>query len=162
MTAVLRLLCSALMGLLLFVSLSAQAQDKVVTGKVTDSKDGSPIVGASVVPKGSTKGASTGADGSFRLNVPANVTTLVITSVGFDKQEIPVTGATADVSLVQSNSSLNEVIVVGYGTSRKKDLTGAVASVKAKDFNQGGAVTGPDMLLQNKVPGLEITNTSGQ
>jgi len=162
MTAVLRLLCSALMGLLLFVSLSVQAQDKVITGKVIDSKDGSPIVGASVVPKGSTKGASTGADGSFRLNVPATVSALVITSVGFDRQEVAITGATVDVSLVQANASLNEVIVVGYGTSRKKDLTGAVASVKAKDFNSGGAITGPDMLLQNKVPGLEITNTSGQ
>jgi iron complex outermembrane receptor protein len=140
---------------------SAQAQDNVITGKVIDSKDGSPIVGASVVPKGSTKGASTGADGSFRLNLPAGIKSLVITSVGFDKQEVTVDGATVSVSLVQSNANLNEVIVVGYGTARKRDVTGSVASVKAKDFNQGIMVA-PDQLLQGKVAGLMVLNNSGQ
>lgn len=138
------------------------AQDKVVTGKVTDSKDGSPIAGASVQPKGSKKGTSTGTDGSFSISVPADVNTLVITFVGFTKQEINIAGKSSiDISLVAGGNNLNEVVVVGYGTARKKDLTGAVVSIKAKDFNQG-VIAAPDQLLQNKVAGLEITNTSGQ
>ncbi|MEO5682947.1 MAG: SusC/RagA family TonB-linked outer membrane protein [Chitinophagaceae bacterium] len=148
-------------GFLLLFSISQLfSQTKTVTGKITDSKDGSPIVGVSVQPKGTKSGTSTGADGSFSITVGANVTTLVISSVGFDKQEVSVANASA-IMLVASNSNLNEVVVVGYGTSRKKDLTGAVTSVKAKDFNQG-AITNPDQLLQNKVAGLEVTNTSGQ
>ncbi|MBS1567049.1 MAG: TonB-dependent receptor plug domain-containing protein, partial [Bacteroidetes bacterium] len=138
------------------------AQTKTITGKITDSKDGSPIVGASVQAKGSKKGTSTAADGSFSLTVANDVNTIVVTSVGFDKQEIDITGkTTADVSLVATNASLNEVVVVGYGTVRKRDLTGAVTSVKAKDFNQG-QISSPDQLLQNKVPGMEITMNSGQ
>jgi TonB-dependent starch-binding outer membrane protein SusC len=139
------------------------AQDKVITGKVTDSKDGSAVSGASVVVKGSQTGTSTDAEGLYRLSVGANATTLVITSVGYDKIEIDITGKTsADVSLkANAGNVLNEVVVTGYGTSRRKDLTGAIASIKAKDFNQG-VVTSPDQLLQNKVAGVEVTNNSGQ
>jgi TonB-dependent starch-binding outer membrane protein SusC len=138
------------------------AQDKVVTGKVTDSKDGSPVVGASVQPKGSKKGTSTAADGTFSLSVPGDVTSLIISFVGFGRQEVDIAGKiSVEVSLVSTGSNLNEVVVVGYGTSRKKDLTGSVVSVKAKDFNKG-VIMAPDQLLQNKVAGLEITNTSGQ
>jgi TonB-dependent starch-binding outer membrane protein SusC len=148
---------------LLLASTGLFAQDRVVTGKVTDSKDGSPVAGASVVAKGSTKGTSTNTNGEFSISVPSGVDKLVVTSVGFTSQEIDVTGKTSvDVSFVpNAGQNLNEVVVVGYGTARKKDLTGAVSSVKAKDFNQG-FVTSPDQLLQNKVAGLEITNNSGQ
>ena len=163
MTAVKRLRFGSLLGALfcLLLGLSIQAQDRVVTGTVLDSKDGSPVVGASVVPKGSTKGASTGPDGSFKISVPASIRTLVITSVGFDRQEATIGDGPVNVSITQANSNLNEVVVVGYGTSRKKDLTGAVSSIQAKDFNQG-IINSPDQLLQNKVPGLEITTNSGQ
>ncbi|HSC37299.1 MAG TPA: carboxypeptidase-like regulatory domain-containing protein, partial [Chitinophagaceae bacterium] len=138
------------------------AQNKTITGKITDLKDGSPVAGATVQAKGSKKGTSTQADGSFTLSVGPDVTTIVITSVGFEKQELDISGkSTIDVVLVASNANLNEVVVVGYGTARRKDLTGAVSSVKAKDFNQG-AISTPDQLLQNKVPGVEITANSGQ
>ena len=158
-----RLLASTfVLVLCVFFTQGLYAQNKTITGKITDSKDGSPLVGATVQPKGSKSGTSTGADGSFSITVGANVTTLVVTSVGFERQEINISGRTsADVSLVAANSNLNEVVVVGYGTARKKDLTGAVSSLKAKDFNQG-VITAPDQLLQSKIPGLEITNTSGQ
>ncbi len=122
--------------LFLFAISQVFSQTKTVTGKVTDSKDGSPIVGATVQPKGTKNGTSTGADGSFSLTVGANVTTLVVTSVGFDKQEISVANASS-ISLVASNANLNEVVVIGYGTARKKDLTGAVSSIQAKNFNKG-------------------------
>lgn len=157
-----RLLQAIFMPLVLLFSLQAFSQDRTVTGKVTDSKDGSPVVGASVQPKGSTTGTSTNAEGNFRITVGSNVSTLVITSVGYGRQEMEIpTDNVLNVSMVASGQDLNAVVVVGYGTARKKDLTGAVGSVQAKDFNQG-VITAPDQLLQNKVAGLEVTNTSGQ
>ena len=153
---------SAFVGLFLslFV-INAQAQNKTVTGKVTDSKDGSAIVAASVVGQGTTIGTRTAADGSFKLSVPASVNTLFISSVGYASKQVSITGGELNVTLVESSEQLNEVVVIGYGTARKKDVTGAVSSVQAKDFNQG-VITTPDQLLQNKVAGLDITSASGQ
>jgi len=153
---------SALAGLFLslFV-INAQAQNKTVTGKVTDSKDGSAIVAASVVGQGTTIGVRTAADGSFKISVPSSVTTLFISSVGYASKQVTIAGGDLKISLVESSEQLNEVVVIGYGTARKKDVTGAVSSVQAKDFNQG-VITTPDQLLQNKVAGLDITSASGQ
>src|SRR5687767_5957459 len=121
-------LLSPLLCILLSLTLQvAYAQDRTVTGRVTDSKDGSPVAGASVVAKGTTKGTSTGADGTYSLSVSSNVNTLVITSVGFGQVEVDISsGRTmADASLVASAENLGEVVVsTGYGTSRRKDLTG--------------------------------------
>lgn len=145
----------------LFV-ISSQAQNKTITGKVTDSKDGSALVGASVVAKGTKTGTQTGADGSFRLTVPTGTTSLVISSVGFGSQEVNISNrVSVDLSLTATSDQLSEIVVIGYGTARKKDLTGAVVSLQAKNFNQG-AIVAPDQLLQSKVAGLEVTNTSGQ
>jgi iron complex outermembrane receptor protein len=146
-------------ALLLFASQVTFSQDKTVSGKVTDVRDGSPVVGASVTAKGTTVGTSTGADGSFRLTVPASATTLVITSVGFVSQEVAISD-NITVALTGSGGSMNEVVVTGYGTARKKDLTGAVTSVKAKDFNQG-IFASPDNLIQGKVAGVQVVNNSG-
>jgi iron complex outermembrane receptor protein len=159
-----RLLAGVLTPLLcVLLTQSVFAQDKVITGKVTDSKDGSAVAGATVQPKGSRKGTSTNTDGSFSISVPADVKTLVISFVGFGKQEVDITDKTSvDIALVAAaDNSLNEVVVVGYGTARKKDLTGAVSSVKAKDFNQGVQIA-PEQLLQGKVSGLLVVNNSGQ
>lgn len=160
----LKRLLTASMLLLLTVAFSAAtyAQDKAISGKVTDAKDGSPIAGASVVAKNSSQGGTvTGADGTFKISVASNVTTLVISYVGYGAQEVSITGKTSvDVSLSSSGSNLNEVVVVGYGTARRKDITGSVASVKARDFNQG-IVTAPDQLIQGKVAGVQIINNSG-
>lgn len=138
------------------------AQDKTVTGKVTDSKDGSPVAGATVQGKGTQTGTSTRGDGTFSITVPTSVTTLVITSVGFETQEISIDGKTSvDVLFVPSaGNSLNEVIVIGYGNVRKKDYTGAVSTIRAKDFNKG-VQTAPDLLIQGKVPGVHVVNNSG-
>ena len=139
------------------------AQDRTVTGRVTDSKDGSPVSGASVQPKGSRTGTSTKPDGTFSLSVGSNVTTLVITSVGYESQEVAVSGkSSVEVSFVATfGSNLNEVVVTGYGTAKKKDLTGSVGSVKEKDFNKG-VFTSPDQLFQGKVSGVQVLNNSGQ
>jgi len=157
-----RLLYVIFTPVFLFLSFSLLAQDRVVTGKVTDSKDGTPVVGASVQPKGSTTGTSTSSDGSFRISVPAGVNTLVVSSAEFDAQEINITDkTTVDVSLTAKAAGLTEVVVIGYGTARKKDLTGSVASVQAKDFNKG-TYTSPDQLIQGKAAGVLVINNTGQ
>jgi iron complex outermembrane receptor protein len=142
-------------------STAAFAQTKVITGKVTDSKDGSPIAGATVVVKGTQYGTQTGPDGTFKLNAPADSKTLVISSLNFVTQEIAISGSAINIALAPSAEQLGDVVVIGYGTARKNDLTGALASVKPKDFNQG-IITSPDQLLQNKVAGLQITQNGGQ
>ncbi|KIC92888.1 SusC/RagA family TonB-linked outer membrane protein [Flavihumibacter solisilvae] len=147
--------------LMLFLGSAVQAQERVISGKITDSKDGSPVVGATIAVKGSTQGVSTGTDGRFTISVPQSATVLVISSVGFGSKEVNISGLTEVAStLTATNADLNEVVVVGYGTARKKDITGSVASVKAKDFNKG-VVTAPDQLLQGKVAGVQILNNSG-
>jgi len=143
-------------------AIAVQAQTRTISGKVTDTKDGSPLAGVSVVVKGSKSGTQTAADGTFKISVPSSTTTLVISSVGFANQEVNVsTRSSVEVALAGSADQLNDVVVIGYGTARKKDLTGAVVSLQAKNFNQGMIVS-PSQLLQNKVAGLEVTNTSGQ
>jgi iron complex outermembrane receptor protein len=145
--------------LMLFAFQVSFSQDKTVSGKVSDIRDGSPVAGASVTAKGTNVGTSSGADGSFRLTVPASATTLVISSVGFVTAEVAISD-NMTVSLTGSGGSMNEVVVTGYGTARKKDLTGAVTSVKAKDFNQG-VFASPDNLIQGKVAGVQVVNNSG-
>jgi iron complex outermembrane receptor protein len=143
------------------LSLFSQAQNKTITGKVTDSKDGSALAGASIVVKGSKLGSQTGADGTFKISVPSATTTLVVSSVGYGSQNVDVQNKSSiDVSLAATSDNIGEVVVIGYGTSRKKDLTGSVTSVKAKDFNQG-PITSPDQLIQGKVAGLQVINNSG-
>jgi TonB-dependent starch-binding outer membrane protein SusC len=158
-----RLLYVIFMPVFLLISLSLLAQDRVVTGKVTDSKDGSPVVGASVQPKGSKTGTSTAADGTYRLTVPSGINTLVVSSAEFVRQEIDISSGkpVVDVSLTASAAGLSEVVVIGYGTARKKDLTGSVASVQAKDFNKG-VYTSPDQLIQGKAAGVLVINNTGQ
>jgi TonB-dependent starch-binding outer membrane protein SusC len=162
MTALLRLHLKPLLGALLFMamSFSVKAQTKEVTGKVTD-PDGKPASGVSVTVKGGRTGTQTSADGSFKLNIPASASTLVFSGVGFETEEVNVSGTSvANVTLKRSNATISEVVVIGYGTARKKDLTGAVATVKAKDFNKG-VITAPDQLIQGKVAGVQIFSSSG-
>jgi TonB-dependent starch-binding outer membrane protein SusC len=155
-----RLLKATLLPVMLLFTMAAMAQDKQVTGKVTDSKTGAGLAGASVTVKGTKLGVQTAADGSFTINMPANATALVVSSSGYGLQTITVTGNTANVVLAENSANLNEVIVVGYGTQRKKDLTGAVASVGAKDFVKG-ALQSPEQLIMGKVAGVQITTNGG-
>jgi TonB-dependent starch-binding outer membrane protein SusC len=147
--------------LLLCMAFISQAQTKTISGKILDEK-GNPVAGASIVVKGGTTGTTTDATGHYKLNVPAGTTTVVVSYVGYTPQDLDVTSSSdVSVNLQPDNSSLTDVVVIGYGTARRRDVTGSIASVQAKDFNKG-VVTSPDQLLQNKVPGLEITNNSGQ
>jgi iron complex outermembrane receptor protein len=158
-----KLLQNVVLPCLLLIATQSYAQERTVTGKVTDAKDGSPVAGASVVPKGTNKGTSTGADGTYKITVGSNVNALVITSVGFGRMEIDISGGktTGDASLIAGAENLGEVVVsTGYGSARKKDVTGSIATVRAKDFNKG-VNTSPDQLIQGKVAGLQITSNNG-
>ena len=147
--------------LLLFAGGITAFAQRTITGTVTDSANGRPLQSVSVIIKGTRTGAQTAADGKFTINVPANAGTLVISSVGYNSKEVAVGSESLDISLSPSSSSLNEVVVIGYGTTRKKDLTGSIATVSEKDF-QKGTITTPEQLISGKVPGVQITSNGGQ
>jgi len=153
-----RLLPVIVMSFLL-LALQTFAQNKSISGKVTDNT-GAPVAGVTVTVKGTNIATQTGADGTYKFNVPENASTLVFSAVGFGTQESAITGTEVNLALASTQANLNEVVVVGYGTARKRDLTGAVASVKAKDFNQG-VFNSPDQLIQGKVSGVQVQNNSG-
>jgi len=146
-------------------STMAFAQTKEISGKVTDSKDGSAIPGITVqgtTSKGKKIGTATGTDGSFKLSSADGITKVTLSGAGFEKQELNVTGKTdVSVSMKASNTSLNEVVVIGYGTRKVKDLTGSVATVTAKDFNKG-VIASPQELFQGRTPGVTVTASSGE
>lgn len=144
---------------LLSFSLTALAQQKV-TGKVKDSS-GEPVIGASVVVKGNnTMGTITDFDGNFMLDVPTK-SVLVISYIGYVTQEVPtVEKKSLEIILKEDTKTLDEVVVIGYGTQRKGDVTSSVASVKADNFVKG-AVKDVGQLIQGKVAGLAITNPDG-
>lgn len=139
----------------------ALAQNKVITGKVTDKKDGSPQIGVSVGAGGGI-GTQTSVDGTFRLSVPAKTTSLTFTYIGYKTVTVQLGAQTSITVGLESNStSLNEVVVIGYGTQRVRDATGSVASLSPKDFNKGVIAT-PDQLLQGRISGVQVTPSSGE
>ena len=140
----------------LLVSTYAFAQN-TVTGIVKD-KAGDPLIGVSVVEKGTTNGNITDVDGKFTMNV-AQGKTLVFSYIGYVTQEIKVTSNSLNVELKEDNQLLDEVVVIGYGSLQRKDVTSSITSVKAEDMNVG-AYTEPGQLLQGKVPGLVVVQNS--
>lgn len=156
-----KLLNSLGLPLLMLLTFSATAQQKVVSGRVTDTA-GVGIVGATVSVKGQPSIAtSTGSGGNYSLSVPSNARRLVITSVGFASSEATITGQSAGTSVLRNMAGdLNEIVIIGYGTSRKRDLTGSVVSVNEKDFNKG-AIVSPEQLIAGKVAGVQITSNGG-
>ncbi|CAN5430222.1 TonB-dependent receptor [soil metagenome] len=150
------LLCFMLTAL---ISGSLFAQKKV-TGKVTG-RDKQPVAGASIMVSGTTIGGFTNNDGIFSIDVPAGKNKLIVSSIGFGKKEITI-GAESnfDISLQEDISNLNEVVVTGYSSQRKKDITGSVAVVNVKDLKAVPAGS-PEQMLQGRASGLNII-TSGQ
>ena len=147
--------------LLLFVcGITAFAQ-RTITGTITDSANGRPLQSVSITIKGTHTGTQTSTDGKFTLSVPVNRNTLVISSVGYGNKEVAISAENLNISLSPSSTSLNEVVVIGYGTTRKKDLTGSVTTVGEKDF-QKGVITTPEQLIAGKVAGVSIISNSGQ
>lgn len=148
------------MAVAMLMSLSVFAQDRTVTGKVSDAADGSGMPGVSVAVKGANKGTQTDVNGNYKLSVPNNAT-LTVSFVGYAKQDVAVgSRSVVDISLASETKALDEVVVVGYGTQKKKELSGTVTSVTSKDFN-GGVLNNPMSALSGKVAGLVITRAGG-
>lgn len=141
--------------LLVVTGLSAQ---RTITGKVIAGDDNSGIIGATVLLSGTTVGTATDLDGNFTLSVPNNATTLVVSSVGFLTREIDITGVnTVEVILPVDISTLEEIVVTGYASQRKKDITGAVTVVSAKDLTAVPAASVTQM-MQGRAAGVVIGN----
>jgi TonB-dependent starch-binding outer membrane protein SusC len=154
-----RKLLALLGGLLLFYS-GLLAQTRTITGKVTDD-NGNPIPNASVLIKGSTTGTTTDTEGNFTITVPASARALVITSVGMAPEEIAIGNRTSvSISLKSSDKDLQEVVVIGYGTQRRKEVTGAVASVKGTQI-ANLPVQSFDAALGGRAAGVQITVPNG-
>lgn len=133
---------------------------ELISGVVQD-ETGAPLPGAAVIVKGTTKGTITDLDGKFSIDVDADAI-LQISFLGYSLKEIPVIGqSTISIQLEPESSQLNEIVVVGYGTQKRSDVTGAIGSVKSESFNRG-VITNPVDLLQGKVAGVNITSTSGE
>jgi len=147
--------------LLLFVQTSIFAQGRTVTGKVTDGT-GAPLAGVTVAVKGKQVATTTANDGSFSLENIITGDLFIISSVGFNSLEQTVgSGSTLSITLTTTATNLNEVVVVGYGTSRKRDLTGSVATVSSKDFQKGYFAT-PEQLIAGKLAGVSVISNGGQ
>lgn len=135
-------------------------QQKTVQGSILD-ENGEPMIGVSVVVKGTTTGTITDFDGNFSLNVPASAKTLVISYIGYKTQEMAIGNGPLNIKLKPDNQLLDEVVVIGYGTMKKRDLTGSVVSVKSEDITLNPGAN-PMQALQGRVAGLDITKESGQ
>lgn len=148
------------MALLLFgVCLVSAQQQLSVSGVVTDANDGTPLVGVTVLVKGTTSGTVTDVNGKYSLNASQS-STLVFSYIGMEKQEIPAKNKTINVKLVSDSHVLDEVVAVGYGTMKKSDLSGASASLSEEKL-KGSIITNLDQALQGRVAGVTSVETSG-
>jgi len=146
--------------LLLFMSMALFAQQRTITGTVTG-EDNLPLPGVNVLIKGTTIGSVTNLEGVYSIAADDGAT-LVFSFVGFLSQEQAVgSSTTIDIVLEEDLIGLDEVVVIGYGTVKKRDLTGSISSVKPKDFNVGIS-SNPEQLVQGKIPGVNIIQNSGQ
>src|SRR5690606_32091189 len=131
------------------------AQERTVSGKVDSMDDNFPIPGVNILIKGTTQGTVTDVDGNINLLVPSSATTIVFSFIGYQTQEVSIGEQSfINVSMQSEASTLSEVVVVGYGSVEKKDVTGGVAKVSTEEFNKG-LITAPDKLIEGKVAGLQ-------
>lgn len=157
----LKILPNLLIIKLLFLMNSAFAQNITISGKVTSSADRSPVAGVSVTLRQTNNGTTTNQDGNFTITLPSSNGILVFSHVNFAELEEPVNGRTAvNVTLTPSNNQLSDVVVIGYGTVRKKDLTGSVSQVRAKEIGIF-ANTSPVQALQGRAAGVQVIQNSG-
>lgn len=147
----------ALFMALFLMNVSWAFAQLTVTGHVK-STSGDPLIGVNVVEKGTTNGTVTDMDGNFSLRVEKGKT-LVFSYIGFLSQENVVRGNRMNITLKEDTETLDEVVVIGYGSMQRKDVTSSITTVKAEDMNVG-VITTPAQMLQGKVPGLTIANTS--
>lgn len=137
------------------------AQEVTITGTVTDAGDGTTIPGVNILVKGTYQGTTTDIDGKYRINTPRSGAVLVFSFIGYTSQEVPVGNQTViNVTLAQESKLLDEIVVIGYGTVRKSDLSGAVGSIKSEDLTKITAIN-PVQSLQGRISGVQVTNSTG-
>lgn len=147
--------------MLLAFPIFSLAQNKTITGVVVDSRDETPIAGATVMVKGSSQGVSTNEEGKFSITVPETAKTIEVTAVNFATQTFAVaTSSQLVIRMQPAASDLNEVVVVGYGTQRRREVTGAIAKVSSDKLN---SIVAPsfEAALQGKAPGVQVIQGSG-
>lgn len=142
-----------------FAGSQAVAQTHNLTGTVVDAQ-GNPVAGAAVVIDGTTKGTSTGSDGSFALNGVMANQSLLVTFIGYEPQTVAIGSQTnMKVVLKEDNQTLDEVVVIGYGVQKKRDVTGSITSVKSDVF-ESRSVENAQQALQGKAPGVQVLSSS--
>ena len=156
MNRIMTLCASVVLSCIMGVSVFAQGGYEV-RGVVSDELG--PVIGATVLEQGTTNGASTGIDGDYLLVVSSADAIIEISCIGYATQTFPASKVPQNVILSEDTQFLDEVVVIGYGSQKKKEVTGSVASVKSEDFN-AGVKTSPVGLLQGKVAGLNIIRTT--
>ncbi|KKM96648.1 hypothetical protein LCGC14_1175970, partial [marine sediment metagenome] len=136
-------------------------QDLTITGTVYDSNN-QPLAGASIVEKGTSNGTQSDFDGNFQIEVTDDNAVLVVSYIGYSSQEMPISGQTnISVSLQEDAANLDEVVVIGYGTQKKSDLTGAVGSVRAEELAERPAAS-MNQAMAGKIAGVNVTSGSGR
>jgi len=146
---------------LLFANLT-YAQQKTITGSVTDEDTGEALPGVTIIVEGTTSGTVSDLDGNFSIKVPDENSSLAFSFVGYVTQQKSVKGVTSfKIALKNDLMKLSEVVVVGYGVVKKSDVTGAVTSIKQEDFNTGSA-SSPEQLIQGRISGVQITQNNGE
>jgi len=143
----------------LFIFCNGYAQQKIIFGGVTDS-GGDPVIGANVAIKGTSIGTVTDVDGNFSLTVPEAGKILVISYLGFTTQELPIDKTSFNIVLQENTSELDEVVVIGYGTTKKKDLTGSISTIKG-DVLAKVPVANAAEAITGRLPGVRVTTTDG-
>ena len=148
-----------LVALLLMGCLQLFAQTRTIKGEVTDAQNGDPLIGATIMVEGEKGGTVTDFDGNFVLQVSSSAKKIKVSYIGYIDKILAIS-ENMNVKLESDSKALADVVVIGYGTARKSDLTGSVATVKAKDFNKG-LVSSPEQLINGKVSGVQIMSNSG-
>ena len=143
-----------------FINLSASAQNRTVKGVVTDGATQEPLMGATVMLEDGKVGAVTDLDGNFNVTVASGTKKITVSYIGYVDKTVAVADGVIKVVMEPDDRQLGEVVVVGYGTARKSDLTGSVSTINSKDFNKG-SITSAEELINGKVSGVQIMSNSG-
>ena len=161
MNAIQNLAKRSLLLVALFVigCLQLMAQTRTIKGEVTDAQNGEALIGATVMVEGEKGGTVTDFDGNFSLQVSSSAKKIKVSYIGYIDKVLSISD-NMKVKLESDSKALSDVVVIGYGTARKSDLTGSVATVKSKDFNKG-LVSSPEQLINGKVSGVQIMSNSG-
>ncbi|TAK41862.1 MAG: SusC/RagA family TonB-linked outer membrane protein [Saprospiraceae bacterium] len=155
-------LTKCLLLLLVATGMSSLAlAQRTIRGTVTDAGTGDPLIGANILAVGTSTGTITDIDGSYSLQVPVGITEIEVSYTGYNTNRVSLGASNVVDVALSAGSVLDEVVVVGYGTAKKSDLTGSMVSVGEDDFNKG-LVTAPDQLIQGKAAGVQVLNNSGQ